>query len=291
MRPTHSSRSRSRRSRGNGTALRLADVDGGRWAFRLDQEEGVYLTLDDQQGSATLRDMSKRPDAFVIYLRVSTDEQGRSGLGLDAQRTACEEFVRAAGGRLVEVVEEVASGGDDDRPGLHRALQLAARANATLLVAKLDRLGRSVALVAQTLRSSTQLKVAEHPDASVLELHLRAVVGEEERRLIRERTRAALAEAKRKGKALGSARPGHWDGREDRRLAGSITGAARAAEARRKRAAGLLAQARPIVEAHADASLRALAAALEAAGVLTATGCTTWTPTGVQRLRAALAIS
>ena len=275
--------------------LSVADAEGERWVLELlDPGSLLYLSLDGQRGNDTLGGMSKsssaRVESFVLYVRVSTEEQGLSGLGLDAQLASCRSFVEQQGGRIVEEVREVESGANDARPGLARAMALASRTRGTLLVAKLDRLGRSVALVASTLKSGQKVRVAEHPDASTLELHLRAVIAEEERRLIGERTRAALEQAKRRGVALGSSRPGHWEGREDRRLAGGIAGAAAAVIARRERAAGLLEQARPIVEANADASLRALGEALRAAGVLTAQGCEQWTPASVKRLRAQLGL-
>lgn len=273
--------------------LSVAAAEGGRWVLELlDPGSLLYLSLDGQRGNDTLGGMSKsssaRVESFTVYARVSTEEQGLSGLGIDAQLASCRAFVEQQGGRIVEEVREVESGANDARPGLARAMALAARTRGTLLVAKLDRLGRSVALVASTLKSGQKVRVAEHPDASTLELHLRAVIAEEERRLIGERTRAALEQAKRRGVALGSARPGHWEGREDRRRAGGIAGAAAAVLARRERAAGLLEQARPIVEANANASLRALGEALRAAGVLTAQGCEQWTPASVKRLRAQL---
>ena len=258
----------------------------------LDPDLSLYLSLDGQRGNDTVGGMSKsstRPEGFVLYVRVSTEEQGLSGLGLDAQLASCRAHVASQGGRIVEDVQEVQSGADDNRPGLARAMALAARTRSTLLVAKLDRLSRSVALVASTLNSGTKVCVAENPSASTLELHLRAVIAEEERRMIGARTKAALAQAKVRGVALGSARPGHWNGREERRRAGGLAGAAAAVVARQARASGLLEQARPIVEAHASASLRELARALEAAGVLTALGCSAWTATGAKRLREALA--
>lgn len=252
----------------------------------------LYLSLDDRRGDDTVGAMktrTPRPASFVGYLRVSREDQGRSGLGLEAQTAAIRKYVEDVGGRLVELVVEVDSGDNDDRPELGRALKLVTRLGATLVVAKLDRLARSVAKGAAVLRDpNVKVKVADSPEASVLELHLRLALAQEERRLISERTIAALAATKAKGTKLGSARPGHWRGREEARRRGAARGAAAAAAARRAASAPMLEQARGIVEAHPTASLRELAAALEAAGVLTATGCTTWTACGVQRLRRAL---
>jgi DNA invertase Pin-like site-specific DNA recombinase len=172
---------------------------------------------------------------------------------------------------------------------LAKALALVARLRGVLVVSKLDRLARSVALVARTLREGVKVRVASSPEASTLELHLRAALAEEERRLIAERTKAALAAAKARGTKLGSARPGHWRGREAARLRGAKAATAAAAAARREAAAPLMAQAAPIVAAHPNATLRQLAAELERAGVATATGCPKWSACGVARLRKALA--
>jgi len=250
----------------------------------------LYLSVDDRRGGDTVSPMStKRPVPCVVYVRVSTEEQGRSGLGLEAQERACRESVEELGGRLVEVISEQDSGDNDKRPGLAKALALVARLRGVLVVAKLDRLARSVALVARVLREGVvKVRVAASPEASTLELHLRAALAEEERRLIGERTKNALAAAKARGTKLGSARPGHWKGREAARLRGAKAATAAAAAARREAAAPLLVQAAPVVAAHPNASLRELAAVLESAGIATATGCPKWTATGVARLRKAL---
>lgn len=224
---------------------------------------------------------------FVAYLRVSTDEQGQSGLGLEAQEHACRQLVERQGGEVVRVFREIASGDDDERPGLSEALALAHRMRATLVVAKLDRLSRAVAMIATLMRRGVRLRVADAENASTLELHIRAVIGQEEREKIAARTKDALAAAKRRGTKLGSARPGHWRGREDRRLAGAAAGSQAAADARRRLRAELVAEAKPIAERmRADgSSLRAIAAKLNADGITTSMGAS-WSPTQVSRLLA-----
>ena len=252
----------------------------------------LYLSLDDRRGDDTLRRVTtKNPPKFVVYLRVSTDEQGRSGLGLEAQEAACTNAAAAAGGQVLRTFREVASGDDDKRPELAAAIRYARRSGAVLLVAKLDRLSRAVALIAGMMREGVPFKVAELANASELELHLRAVVAQEERRAIGERTKAALAAAKARGTKLGSARRGHWSGREDRRLAGAAKGSKVAAAKRQAAVADLLAEAGPVVAAMAGSSLRAIGAALESAGIATARGASSWTATGVSRLMAQLASS
>jgi DNA invertase Pin-like site-specific DNA recombinase len=223
---------------------------------------------------------------FVGYVRVSTTEQGTSGLGLEAQEHAIRQHVASVEGELVRVVSEIASGDDDDRQGLADALKLAKRLRAVLIVSKLDRLSRAVAMIAGVMRSSgVPLCVAECSGASTLELHVRAIVAQEEREKIGQRTRDALAAAKRRGVRLGSARPGHWHGKESRRRAGAIAGSAAAAEARREMRADVYAQAGPVAATAlaAGKSLRNIASELNAAGITTPMGGQ-WQAQSVKRL-------
>lgn len=231
--------------------------------------------------------MNTRTPKFVIYARVSTDEQADSGLGVEAQLHACRAFVEQHGGAIARTFVEIASGDDDARPVLAEALALAKRTRATLLVSKLDRLSRVVARIAGLLRAGTELRVVECANASTLELHIRAVIAEEERRKIAERTRDALGAAKRRGVKLGSARPDHWRGRENRRRAGAAAGSANAAAARREMSAPVYAAARPIAAAlrASGASLASIAARLNADGLATATGAS-WRAMQVARLLA-----
>ena len=223
---------------------------------------------------------------FIGYVRVSTSEQGASGLGLEAQEHAIRQHVASVGGELVRVVSEVASGDDDDRKGLADALKQAKRQRAVLIVSKLDRLSRAVAMIAGVMRSSgVPLCVAECSGASTLELHVRAIVAQEEREKIGQRTRDALAAAKRRGVRLGSARPGHWHGKETRRQAGAIAGSAAAAAARREMRAEVFAQAGPVAArlAAAGESLRSIANTLNADGITTPMG-SQWQAQSVKRL-------
>mgnify|MGYP003376487628 CR=1 FL=1 len=222
---------------------------------------------------------------FVIYTRVSTDEQGASGLGLDAQSHSCRAYVASVGGVVVREFVEVASGDDDDRPVLGEALKVAKRVRATVLVSKLDRLSRVVAKVAGLIRGGTELRVVECAGASTLELQIRAVIAEEERRKIGERTRDALASAKRNGVKLGSARPNHWKGREHLRRAGAAAGSAAAAAGRRSLRADLYSEALPVASKlrAGGSSLRVIAGELNAKGITTVQGAT-WKAQSVKRL-------
>ena len=148
---------------------------------------------------------------MVAYLRVSTDRQGRSGLGLDAQREAVRRFARAQNlelaGEHVEV--ETGKGADalDLRPQLRAALDRARKLKCPIVVAKLDRLSRDVAFIAGLMAQRVPFVVAElGPDIDPFILHIYAALAEKERAMISARTKEALAQAKAKGVRLGNPR-------------------------------------------------------------------------------------
>ncbi|MDR5727946.1 MAG: recombinase family protein [Terriglobia bacterium] len=141
---------------------------------------------------------------FVTYYRVSTDRQGRSGLGLDAQRKAVNQFLTGRTATVIAEYVEIESGSKSDRPKLCEALDACQRDKATLLIAKLDRLARSVAFISALMEAKTNFLAVDMPHASRLVLHVMAAFAEHERELIRERTRAALAAAKVRGVRLGA---------------------------------------------------------------------------------------
>jgi DNA invertase Pin-like site-specific DNA recombinase len=140
---------------------------------------------------------------YVAYYRVSTEKQGRSGLGLAAQRSKLEGFVSASDHILQEFVD-VQSGRKDARTELNKALAFAKAKKATLLIARLDRFSRRVSFIARIMDEGISLCCAEMPNASEFQLHIFAALAQEERRLISERTKAALAEAKKRGRILGA---------------------------------------------------------------------------------------
>lgn len=148
---------------------------------------------------------------FVLYRRVSTKEQGQSGLGLAAQQRDLDLFLSSYAEVPFEIIgefEDVLSGADNNRPALTEALDLCRKTGATLLVAKLDRLSRKVSFIATLMEDSkVTFRVASLPKASKMELHLYAMLAEQERDFISLRTKAALAEAKARGKKLGGIRP------------------------------------------------------------------------------------
>jgi DNA invertase Pin-like site-specific DNA recombinase len=144
---------------------------------------------------------------YVAYYRVSTKRQGESGLGLEAQKEAVRRFI--GGAELVAEHQEVESGGRADRPALEAALRDCRIHRATLVIAKLDRLARSVAFISRLQEDGVQFVAVDLPHANNFTVQIMAAVAEHERRLIAERTRAALQAAKARGVRLGGRRAGH----------------------------------------------------------------------------------
>ncbi len=143
---------------------------------------------------------------FVAYYRVSTDKQGQSGLGLDAQRAAVELHARSVGAEVIAAFQDVESGRKADRTGLAAALALCRVRRATLLIAKLDRLARSVAFISNLMDGGVDFVAADMPSVNRLTVHVLAAVAEHEREMISQRTKAALAAAKMRGTKLGNPR-------------------------------------------------------------------------------------
>lgn len=146
---------------------------------------------------------------FVSYLRVSTKRQGKSGLGLEAQRESVNGYLNGGKWQLVQELVEVESGKrSNNRPELAKALALCRIHRATLLVAKLDRLARNVAFISALMESGVKFVAVDCPDANELTLHILASVAQYEAQAISARTKAALAAAKARGTILGGLR---WD--------------------------------------------------------------------------------
>lgn len=141
--------------------------------------------------------------SLVAYTRVSTGKQQASGLGLEAQQQAIDRYAERTGQPIIGVFTEVESGAVRDRPQLAAALDLCRRKKAVLLIARLDRLSRSLAFIAQLLEAGVDVRAADVPEANRLTLQLLAVFAEHERSMIRDRTKAALAAAKARGVRLG----------------------------------------------------------------------------------------
>lgn len=151
--------------------------------------------------------MNLRKMTAVAYLRVSTDKQGKSGLGLEAQREAVARYVAANGVDLIGEHIEVETGKGahalSKRPELVAALSTAKREKAGLIIAKLDRLARNVHFISGLMETGVEFAVADMPNADRFQLHLFAALAEKEAEVISQRTKAALAAAKDRGTELG----------------------------------------------------------------------------------------
>lgn len=149
-------------------------------------------------------------ERFIIYTRVSTKKQGDSGLGLDAQLRDIDIFFESYAETPFEVIasfQDIESGSKADRVELQKALELARQEKATIIVAKLDRISRSVAFIATLLEDKrVGFRVASMPHADRFQLHIYAALAEQEREFISKRTKAALAQAKARGVVLGGCR-------------------------------------------------------------------------------------
>ena len=141
---------------------------------------------------------------IVTYTRVSTKRQGQSGLGLEAQEAAIQNYTLENSAELVGAFVEVESGKKSNRPELAKAIALAKRTKSKLVVAKLDRLARNVHFISGLLESKVDFVALDFPEANTFTLHIMAALAEQEARLISERTKAALAAAKRRGVVLGA---------------------------------------------------------------------------------------
>jgi DNA invertase Pin-like site-specific DNA recombinase len=214
--------------------------------------------------------------AFVAYYRVSTQKQGHSGLGLEAQRDAVARHVASVGGVIAAEFQEVESGKRADRPELARAISAARVKRAVLVIAKLDRLTRNVAFLANLMDGGVEFVACDNPHATKFTIHILAAVAEHEREMISQRTRAALAAAKARGVRLGN----------PNLRGGGATAAAAATAAKTALADEYAADVRPFIDAARRAgavTLGDLARALSARGVRTPRGGAVWTHVQVRR--------
>ena len=220
------------------------------------------------------------PRLAVGLYRVSTAEQGQSGLGLEAQQASVRAFVASQGWVLVTEHSDVASGKDDQRPGFQAALAACRRLGATLVAARLDRITRRAHTLSQLLEDGVSLRAADMPGADELMLRIYAAMAQKERELIGERTRAAVAAAKARGRVLGGDR-GY------RPVAGpdaALAAVARAVTA--ERGAHRLALEVEAERAAGAVSMAEVAQGLNRRGIPTPRGSGSWTHTTVARVMA-----
>ena len=142
---------------------------------------------------------------YAIYLRVSTRKQGESGLGLEAQRKICTDFVNANGGQVVREFIDVESGTHRDRKGLSDAVSFAKQNNVPLVIAKLDRLARDVGFCFKVVNTGIEIHFVDMPTINTLLLGVFAAVAQYERELTSDRTKKALAAKKARGEKIGAA--------------------------------------------------------------------------------------
>lgn len=220
--------------------------------------------------------------SFVAYLRVSTDRQGRSRLGLEAQQAAIRAFVQPGDRLAAPPFVEVESGRNADRPQLAAALERCRRTGATLLIAKLDRLSRDAHFLLGLQKAGVDFIAADMPNANRLTVGIMALVAEEEARAISVRTKAALAAAKARGVKLGGDR-GYRPPAPPNATAGGKASAAARSRTADHAAFRVLAVIEEARKAGAT-SLRQLASALTERAVPTPSGEGAWTATAVRRV-------
>jgi DNA invertase Pin-like site-specific DNA recombinase len=198
---------------------------------------------------------------FIAYLRVSTSKQGKSGLGMDAQRAAVKAFLNGDKWALIAEFVEVESGRHDNRPELGKAIERCRLTGATLLVAKLDRLSRDAAFLMNLSKSGIEIRACDMPEANTMMFGIMALVAQHEREMISKRTREALIAAKNRGVRLGGFR-------------GVLPDARRASEARQNAADAFAARVGPTIQEmrRTGSGLSQIAGKMNADGIRTAAG-------------------
>lgn len=163
---------------------------------------------------------------YISYIRVSTQQQGRSGLGLEAQQAAIRAYLQSNGGELEREYRDVESGAHNDRPGLVEALKQCKMKGCTLLIAKLDRLSRNARFLLDLQESGLDFVCCDLPGANKFTIGVMALLAQQEREMISARTMDALAAAKARGVRLG-----HWSHKVVRDTLAGRRGSAKGAEA------------------------------------------------------------
>jgi DNA invertase Pin-like site-specific DNA recombinase len=217
---------------------------------------------------------------FVTYLRVSTAQQGASGLGIEGQRRSIGDFLNGGNWTVIREFVEVESGKRDDRPELHKAIRLAVATGSKLLIAKLDRLSRNATFLLSLRDSGVDFVCADMPEANRLTVGILALVAEQERELISQRTKAALQAAKARGVKMGCP-----NGAAALRREGAyLVGLEKIGQLRQEKALRRAEAVKPFLEEALRQAPTLLGAArvLNAQGVQTPRGGT-WTATQVSR--------
>lgn len=221
---------------------------------------------------------------LVCYLRVSTSRQGKSGLGLDAQLEAIQQYAASVSGNIIATFTEVETGKLNARPKLAQALHLTKVTGATLVIAKLDRLSRNAAFLLTLQDSGVKFIAADMPQANNLTIGIMALVAQQEAEAISKRTKDALQAAKRRGKVLGNP---NGAAALRRAATGNTAAIATIKQQANRHAKNLM----PVIESlksEGVISLGAIATALNERGMLTPRGGA-WHKTSVKNLLARMA--
>ena len=216
---------------------------------------------------------------FISYIRVSTVKQGKSGLGLEAQKKAIADYLNGGDWELLAEYVEIESGKIDDRIELKKALNHCAMIGATLIIAKLDRLSRDSHFIGSIMKSDVEFIVCDMPTANKFTIHILAAVAEHEREMISNRTKTALQAAKARGTVLGNPK--------NLNAEAAAYGRAMGVTARQHKADDFAAKVLSIVQGLNDqkVSLHEIARKLNDRAILTARGkAGSWTATGVRNL-------
>jgi DNA invertase Pin-like site-specific DNA recombinase len=213
---------------------------------------------------------------YVAYYRVSTQKQGKSGLGLEVQVKMVADFVKNNGGQIIAEYKEVESGKHDDRPELMKAMKHASLVGGRLLVGKLDRLSRDLHFITSLQKSRVDFVVSDMPGCDSFTINIYGALAQREREMISARTKAGLAVAKARGVKLGT---------NNLRMDMVKEASAKGVLVRQQNALDFAAKVKPVIEAMKTQgkSLRAIAAELDNLGVKTARGCQ-WTATAVRNV-------
>jgi DNA invertase Pin-like site-specific DNA recombinase len=221
--------------------------------------------------------MAENNGKFIAYYRVSTKRQGRSGLGLEAQKQAVTAFLNGGDWQIVGEFVEVETGKRADRPEFAKALAAAKLHRATLVIAKLDRLARNLHFVSSLMEAKIDFVAADNPHANKLTIHILAAMAEHEGEMISTRTKQALAAAKKRGVKLGGYRGFKPNAKMHKASAAALE----------KRTAERVALLKPIIQdiqATGVTKLSHIAAALNERGIPTSRGEGEWTATQVDRV-------
>jgi len=220
---------------------------------------------------------ASRDGKFVVYIRVSTAMQGKSGLGIEAQRTAIVDYLNGGKWELIAEFVEVESGKLDERVKLQEAMKHCQMTGATLVIAKLDRISRDSHFIGNIMKSGIEFVAVDMPAANKFTIHILAAVAEHEREMISQRTKSALQAAKARGKKLGNPQNLNSVAAEKGRVLG--------VKARQAKADEFASKIAPMIQglSREGMSLNAIARELNQRDILTPSGkAGTWTPTTVK---------